>query len=172
MDSLQAMRFRRLILASLRNQSDPDHTYDKVLRSPDVVYKYPSISKLAAFLSSRPSEVTRSDENAMIELYTERYAIQTTQYEKRKHVVLLTGSTGSLGSYLLCQFVATDAVGEVICLNRESELDPYKTPSTEKGLMLAQTNGRRLRFTTRTSPHLILDCKRRSSSVLRSASQA
>ena len=58
------------------------------------------------------------------------------KYTKQKFTVVLTGSTGSLGSYLLDYLLASPRVSKVICLNRgHNSEERQKTVNISRGLI-------------------------------------
>jgi nucleoside-diphosphate-sugar epimerase len=122
-NSLQAARIARAIKRALRKEGISNLVpADKV--GADFVYKNPTISQMADALRLTSSRREPS-EQAMIDNYASRYS---GLLSKRRHVVLLTGSSGTLGSYVLQHLVALPHVSEIICLVR-------------KGRHSAETNG-------------------------------
>ncbi|KAH6623072.1 hypothetical protein F5144DRAFT_495138 [Chaetomium tenue] len=122
-NSLQAARISRAIKRALRKEGMSNLVpADKI--GADFVYKNPTISQMGDALRLTSSRRELSEE-AMIDSYVSRYSGLVS---KRRHVVLLTGSSGTLGSYALQHLVALPHVSEVICLVR-------------KGRHSAETNG-------------------------------
>ncbi|KAJ7761118.1 putative aminoadipate reductase [Mycena metata] len=112
-----------LTVSSLRHQiiSSPE------LGSPDRVtldwiYEHPSIDAIAAALFSPSLESTSITIQAMVDKYSlllhpriaESVTVLTTP------AVILTGSTGTLGSQLLASLLSRDEVGSIYCFNRPS----------------------------------------------------
>ncbi|KAK7451919.1 hypothetical protein CaCOL14_003645 [Colletotrichum acutatum] len=124
MDSLQATRLRRLLTASLRaTHAAAEPGTANVLATEmikdDIVYRNPSVNKLVEALvpsSSKTNGVIT--EAKLIEQLVYKYSSRGDQREQRKAVVLLTGGTGSLGSFFVGRLLADDNVSNVICLNR------------------------------------------------------
>ena len=113
-NSLQAARIARSIKRALKKEGMSSLVpADKV--GADFVYKNPIISRMADALrlTSRRREPS---EQAMIDNYVSRYS---GLLSRRRHVILLTGSSGTLGSYVLQHLVALPHVSEVICLVRK-----------------------------------------------------
>lgn len=132
MDSLQALRLRRLLLSAVSKTSKAPGTE---MISRDFIYQYPSISEMAGVLTNfeAPNRYTngnthgymngdgKNDEN-QIKTLQELYSIHTPDHSNQNFgkgwVVLLTGSTGSLGTHLLAHLVTVPSIARVICLNR------------------------------------------------------
>jgi thioester reductase-like protein len=124
MDSLQAVRLRRLLLSSL---PESDNSCLPVKAPPrDFVYQHPSIASMANYLRKRDETGDLSTRGQdMIEEYVKRYSTgipgpisDPERFGSKETVVLLTGSTGSLGTYLLAHLSSLTSVAQVICLNR------------------------------------------------------
>ena len=124
MDSLQAVELRRLLLPSIRSAE---------VIPRDFVYRYPSVSELAEAIQAthRKQKPAQSVDirQMMVDDFFERYSLRTqqsdlthrqgtTQEHGENHVVLLTGSTGSLGCHLVAQLARSPLVKEIICLVR------------------------------------------------------
>ncbi|KAK4955159.1 putative secondary metabolism biosynthetic enzyme [Elasticomyces elasticus] len=105
----------------------------KAAVSPRAIYAHPTITSLASSLrgSEKGNGVTRLVDNradvmsAMLEKYTSDLPPAKTssraQTVSEEHTVILTGSTGSLGNYILQELVASTQVKRVYCLNRSSD---------------------------------------------------
>ncbi|KAL4260482.1 Adenylate-forming Reductase [Pleurotus pulmonarius] len=123
-DSLSATLLRHRIAAALRsNPKTPQQSLDV---SQTLVYDHPSIGKLADTLSSLASEPATSIEDrasrieAMIELNISKLEPIKPPSDDVSGgaTVLLTGSTGGLGSQLLCALLKNDNVQRVFTFNR------------------------------------------------------
>jgi len=140
--SLSATYLRNLIVNVLRDATD-DHVRGSVsLVSPNIVFENPTLQLLAARIASLVGErgVSQSSDpkqrhvaamNAMIEKYCPRLSgsagslgVNSVTNDTVSHstgtVVLLTGSTGGLGSFLLSQLLKDPRVERVYALNRPS----------------------------------------------------
>lgn len=139
LDSLQATYVRNSILSALRSAQIAD-----VSRiAPNVVFEHPTIASLSKFLTNVasapatangvPDGTTSTDVPAThiaamqeaIERYTKELPVHKPDdaYAVPKadeQVVILTGSTGGLGSHLLAQLVQKSTVKKVYALNRKS----------------------------------------------------
>lgn len=98
-----------------------------VIVQPADIYRMPTIAQLASYFRG---EVTTSEQTVnekLSSLYNEFAArvpicLRPAQEFKRDQmVVLLTGSTGSLGSYLLDTLCKRDDIAKIICLNRTED---------------------------------------------------
>jgi acyl-coenzyme A synthetase/AMP-(fatty) acid ligase len=128
MDSLQTIRLRRLLVASLDKTLINGVSNNYI--TPDFVYRHSSISHLAAaILAANSTEEHREDTQVVIEQLIERYSFKN----EPRIVVLLTGATGSLGSHLLAHLVSLPTVHQVICLNRRSpNAEPGTSPDSKQ----------------------------------------
>ena len=128
MDSLKVMNLVRQLRSSFR-----DHDGGAVphLISPRTVYSNPTIFKLATaiqFLANHGETASGKLEEERIGKMEEMLAKyshglpqpnrNTCRNQERGFTVVLTGSTGSLGSYLLDCLLTNAQVDKVICLNR------------------------------------------------------
>ncbi|KAK3652165.1 hypothetical protein LTR56_005296 [Elasticomyces elasticus] len=105
----------------------------KAAVSPRAIYAHPTIATLASSLhgSGKENGVTRLVNNradvmtALLEKYASGLPPAKTssraQHVSEEHTVILTGSTGSLGNYILQELVASTQVKRVYCLNRSSD---------------------------------------------------
>jgi nucleoside-diphosphate-sugar epimerase/aryl carrier-like protein len=120
MDSLQALQLTRTLRHGLHR--------------PDVdmptIYKHPTAASLAGALLCHDKQ-TASDDRALVDSLLSTYGDLVKELRKRKYVsmsngtgapakqdVLLTGSTGALGSFLLHSLLKRADVGHIFCLNR------------------------------------------------------
>ncbi|KAL2869078.1 uncharacterized protein BJX67DRAFT_387180 [Aspergillus lucknowensis] len=113
MDSLEATRLSRQ-LNSLPNKGSFPGLPDQV--RPDFIYQHPTISSLlAAMAGGRASNTGSGGVVEMQEMLREALrSVQRTGTE----VVLLTGSTGTLGAHILDILCRNPHVQSVICVNR------------------------------------------------------
>ncbi|KAA6412420.1 MAG: NRPS-like enzyme [Lasallia pustulata] len=177
MDSLQAIQLRRLILASLplpggRSQTGLQGTTAAAVQFPrDFVYQYPSIAKMAYALKGVsgdiPARLKISHDNdnisKLVELYSIKGPVDAGLQRRTRHVVLLTGSTGSLGSYVLADLANAPTVARVICINRSSSSNQNTNPYTRqdealkaKGITLSKSAWAKIRIheTNSAAPRL------------------
>lgn len=113
---------------------------------PRFVYSHPSISGLAHTLAAlaegkvpepRSTEKDTGKMQKLYELHTEGLVApeKVSRPDHNDFVVLLTGSTGSLGSYILDALISETRVTHIYCLNRGSEsLERQQKSHAAKGL--------------------------------------
>lgn len=127
-DSLQVVNACRLLRGALRDKSD---NIDLKSIAPRMIYAKPSARNLTKEIwgqhigSLKPVDADAGVSCAMSALlakYTQTLPnkLETGRSPARdsQQVVILTGSTGRLGAYLLDYLVANPAVHKVVCLNR------------------------------------------------------
>ena len=122
-DSLKATRMLRHIKTSMASQGlQPTSTL-----TSRTIYQNPSCSSLASALLGLINRHTKSDADAGKECEMSRLLDSfsreiETMANPPPHLqtVVLTGSTGSLGSYILDRLVRSERVERVFCLNRAS----------------------------------------------------
>ncbi|KAF8878687.1 hypothetical protein CPB84DRAFT_1793984, partial [Gymnopilus junonius] len=133
-DSLQATWIRNSLLRALRESAEVD-TRNLV---DNFVYDNPTIFSMASFLGnvvagiSYESKIPIASRTAYMRSLVERYTTinfpvykisasnesGSSDPQPGGHIVLLTGSTGALGSYLLADLVKNPEISRVYALNR------------------------------------------------------
>lgn len=107
-DSLQATQLRRTLASNAK------HLPGAALIQNDFIYRYSTVRKIAAALRQHQTNSTDiQDRDAIVE----RFILANVALPERK-VILLTGSTGSLGAHLLAKLVSDPGVSQIVCLNR------------------------------------------------------
>lgn len=113
------------------------------------VYANPTVAKLTSSISAllgnaTPAEAALSPEERMKDIYAQLVSDLPISARKAQAgpsnnlVILLTGSTGSTGSYILNSLVKDPRVGRVYCLNRGTGGQDRQQKSLEaKGIILA-----------------------------------
>ncbi|KAK0658319.1 hypothetical protein QBC41DRAFT_385820 [Cercophora samala] len=127
MDSLQATKLRRLLAASLRaaqKNGNQGVNVDKV--ADDVVYRNPSVSRLAEAIVGQNTSQNGTSSLEYLEQMADKYSNTTTERAPQGAVVVITGSTGSLGSFILAQLVKSPTLGGVIALLRPSTVPAHE----------------------------------------------
>lgn len=129
--SLYATSLRLRIVNALRHSKDPRHKETAKNLSPNLVYSFPVIKDLAAFISSLLSFSDNVQDDlasrsaaameAMITKYSSGFnvplpsSLASTQLSA---IILLTGSTGNLGSQILAKLLEDSRVQKVYAHNR------------------------------------------------------
>lgn len=169
-DSLQVMNLVRQLRSSFTAQQG-EAVIQPHLITPKIVYSNPTAAKLADALhqlTGHSAEVSEKLEEQRIKKMEEMLAKYSEDLPKAsangvdvgecgdKLTVVLTGSTGSLGSYLLDALLASDRVSKVICLNRGAQSeDKQKKSNASRGLVTEWGKDKVQFLTTDLSkPHL------------------
>jgi hypothetical protein len=133
MDSLHATQLRRFLTASVRathiaSGFEADHILQADQITDDFIYLHPSVSKLVNALTLKhPAANGIIPETELIEQIVEKYTGSGDHGQKhKKATVVLTGATGSLGSFFLGQLLMDDSVGCIVCLNRPRKENPIE----------------------------------------------
>lgn len=130
-DSLQVMNLVRQLRASFTGK---EGSITAELISARIIYSNPTASKLARALHG----LTKQGETTYEKMETDRMKRMEemlAKYSENKLTVVLTGSTGSLGSYLLDQLLASPRVSKVVCLNRGHGEEKQKIVNASRGLI-------------------------------------
>jgi nucleoside-diphosphate-sugar epimerase len=127
-DSLQSTFIRNRLAAGLRQAQ-----FAGVKVPADLVYKAPSIKALSEFLSTAVTLGVAATEDPQVagkavEEMVAKYAIAFPAHRgedgpPRHGSVIITGTTGNLGCYLLHSFASSSEVGRVYALNRAAKID-------------------------------------------------
>lgn len=135
-DSLQVMTVTRALRAGL------DAAKMETDLTTATIYSHPTLRKLAEHLRSGDGRGSESQDTEttrrILAQYTQEFPSPVNNREEplfKGQTVLLTGSTGSLGSYLLDALIACPNVNKVIALNR------YKDGGREKQESVNLTRG-------------------------------
>lgn len=151
---------RNRIIGTLRSSDEPH--VQKAARSIDqsIVFNNPTLHTLAervvelvhsgsSIVASRSSVVAIED---MIAKYSvglpARIRSTAVQHTVGGVVVLLTGTTGSLGSHVLASLLADGRVATVYALNRASGIQKQKNMFEDQGLSLQLLSSGKLRYLT------------------------
>ncbi|KAJ5961009.1 uncharacterized protein N7479_008159 [Penicillium vulpinum] len=128
------------------------------LRRPDVkagtidaqtIYRNPTVDRLSlvvmAILDGKTQAgIPRAEKiQSLVEKYTSDLPAREVYPPNGLHspsTVILTGSTGSLGTYLLHSLLSSDSITKVYCLNRSDAESRQKKGFEEKGLRLDASN--------------------------------
>ncbi|KAK1701537.1 thioester reductase domain-containing protein [Colletotrichum godetiae] len=146
-DSMQVINASRLLRKGLE-AAGANITADAI--ATRVIYAHPTPRQLAAYLMDRVSKNTTADSNgdganhdihameAQLQKYTRDLPKSTSTKSApndKGQTVLVTGTTGALGSYLLDFMEHNPAVSKVVCLNRSEDSGKRQVKmSAERGL--------------------------------------
>ncbi|TFK74161.1 acetyl-CoA synthetase-like protein [Pluteus cervinus] len=174
LDSLGATFLRQRLLATIRDYDELCQRIDSKI-TESTVYDHPQIDRLAGYIATL---VENPDGEAINDIHGEMEAMIAKYSLPGAHVangtvngvnsvatgfangangvhsppaltVLLTGSTGNLGSHLLDQLLRDDRVGRVYSLNRpssKSSLERLLERFTDQGLDLKLVDATKLVF--------------------------
>lgn len=149
LDSLQTLRLGQLLQGSLKS-ARPD--LGASFTSPQL-YSLPSIAQLSDHVYNLLQGQDSAPDTALLESESDRetrIADLVSKYADdfgRNHAVILTGSTGSLGAYLLHELLRDLSVTKIYCLNRSADAEPRQLQSMrEKGLVTCTKFPRRVEF--------------------------
>ncbi|RGP80578.1 hypothetical protein FLONG3_1317 [Fusarium longipes] len=137
-DSLQVMTATKILKAALQSAKVDTKTF-----APRVVYLYPTAQELARYiLSIRDGSVGHDDTakevmeiKRLVSKYTENLPASKTDKKAPEHnhqTILLTGTTGSLGSYMLDNLCKLPSVSRVIALNRAEDGGASRQPEVNR----------------------------------------
>ena len=156
MDSLRVIRIVRELKRQVKLADDTQLTPQSL--SPAVVYSHPSLNELSDHLSKKAkpapqdldsgyqsadsNETGRSSKLRDMESLLDKYVQNLPVGNQRQQLpiiqgttVLLTGSTGSLGSYLLNELSNDPNVQRIICLDRTSSAaEKHRETGPKRGL--------------------------------------
>lgn len=143
MDSMQAIRLARSLNGALQELGVPlDDSHGKI--TAEFIYRYSSIRQLVAACSrilsgggvvdSYRGHDAASEMRGLVDECLERLTgmVQKKLEMPPRHVVLLTGATGTLGTHTLAQLARTTSIKKVVCLIR-SQRASYASPDTGSG---------------------------------------
>ncbi|KAK0463067.1 putative aminoadipate reductase [Desarmillaria tabescens] len=144
-DSLSASILRHHITSAMRASPIIAVRQEAERFTLDCIYKYPSVRQLSASFDALVKgsiPVSHASENAlesMINRYSGFSAARASPVdsaismgsEEEDHVldtsvILLTGSTGSLGTHVLARLISSSSVKAIYCLNRPSSQTTLK----------------------------------------------
>ncbi|KAJ5670583.1 Male sterility NAD-binding [Penicillium maclennaniae] len=149
LDSLQTLRLGQTLQASLKSAL-PE--LGAMFGSPQL-YSRPTISQLSGYVldllqgNDSPPDAAHLESDADRETRISGLVGKYTEDFGKDHAVILTGSTGSLGAYLLHELLRDLSVTKIYCLNRSDDAAPRQLQSLrEKGLAAFQRFPQRVEF--------------------------
>lgn len=161
MDSLQSVRLRRALLPTL--------VHNRKVEASDIprdfLYRYPSISAIVQFAKSEGDGPASDDQKQVNIESMVGHQAQMLSEMKEGACVLLSGSTGSLGSHLVHHLCEQASVTKLICLVRKPRVKEGGDPTpierqiraiTDKGLEISDDRLQKLEVieTNTAEPHL------------------
>jgi hypothetical protein len=127
--SLQATWIRNSLLHALREEANIPRTDS----TDNFVYQNPTIAKLTTYIvklvsgTSGSQDISQQAErlaamNDMVEKYSQgfptRFPTDTSSNSFKGYVVLITGTTGGLGSYILSALASSEEITRIYAINR------------------------------------------------------
>ncbi|EIT74140.1 hypothetical protein BDV35DRAFT_403939 [Aspergillus flavus] len=133
LDSLQAITATRIFRRGLNFPTF----------SPNLIYLHPSVEELTQTVlrlqqhHEASAEATKEAQLQQRDQLLQELSAQITPRASEEHIVMLTGSTGSLGTYILATLLKTPSVAHIHCLNRkDNAVDIQRQKSEAYGLNL------------------------------------
>lgn len=134
-DSLHVVRLSRLLKSSFNSQIELE---------PAAIYANPSISSLSHEIWTQlhhQSADTAPDANVALQTLG-RYRQLFREPRKRKEKIVITGSTGSIGPYILDVLARSNDVAQVWCLNRNSSAGNRQREQAKSNGLLTDWNNK------------------------------
>ncbi|GAQ47677.1 acetyl-CoA synthetase-like protein [Aspergillus tubingensis] len=156
LDSLQTIQVAKYLRSALFAHCGGPSAVELTTQ---MVYANPTVEKLAQLLlrvlnCDNATHVSRPEKlNSLIEKYTNNLPIQDFTLEQTAntqtaHTVILTGSTGSLGTYLLRTLLEDPSVAKVYCFNRSDAQSKQETIFQQKGLHITPASLEKVEYLT------------------------
>ncbi|CAL1703617.1 unnamed protein product [Somion occarium] len=153
-DSLSATFLRNRIIAALRTSPFPSAQRAAVHVAQDFVFAHPTIESLTqgvlhlvGSIEGRQSS-RRADIQTLIDKYTPKFPEDATTepFEGAEEaVVVLTGSSGHLGSHILASLLQQDKVAKVYTFNRGNDVvEKQRNAFQNRGLPVSLLQDKRL----------------------------
>ncbi|PYI00449.1 thioester reductase [Aspergillus sclerotiicarbonarius CBS 121057] len=157
LDSLQTIQLSKYLRSALlahRGSASP------INLTTQMVYANPTVEKLAQLVlqvlgGGNTQEVARPEKlNGLVEKYTADLPFQDFvpdqdgSSHQRRSTVVLTGSTGSLGTYLLDVLLRDQNVAKIYCFNRSDAKAKQEKGFEEKGLSHTTLDLEKVEFLT------------------------
>ncbi|KAJ5818350.1 hypothetical protein N7474_003941 [Penicillium riverlandense] len=155
LDSLMTIQISRMLQKGIQ-MHEPDVKAD--LLNPQTIYGNPTVEQLSQvvcdILAGKAGEgqtsINREEKiQGLVDKYTADLPIRDENIPQSTNApttVILTGSTGSLGTYLLNSLLATKSVTKIYCLNRSDAAQRQKKGLEEKGLHIDDDGWKKLEF--------------------------
>jgi len=159
MDSLQVIQTARSLKAGLAKAG-----VDAKALAPSTIYTNPTVLKLAAAVKSYMEEGPRDAESLdqarlqkmkqMLEKYSAGLPDRPPRvkedlgYHDGRQSVVLTGSTGALGSYLLDALISCESVSTIYCLNRSADAEQRQAKGNASRGLTSEWDSHQVKFLT------------------------
>lgn len=151
LDSLQTTQLAKMLQSVVRS-----HRPDSAAVTAQRIYANPTVEQLSRFVyaiihGAAENGMPRSEKiNGLVGKYTLDLPARKLDLHNKeeKHAVILTGSTGSLGNYLLSSLLNNTMVCKVYCLNRSDARNRQIQSFHEKGLFLDTDAESKVEFLT------------------------
>ena len=141
MDSLQVIQTARYLKSGLQEAGKNVGNL-----GPSTIYTNPTITKLTSAVESFEQQIQSTRESAE-KTRIENMKAMLEKYSKEPlETVVLTGSTGALGSYLLEAFSKSEMVSKIYCLNRSADSEQRQTLSNASRGLTTQWDPQRVTF--------------------------
>ncbi|OJJ69834.1 hypothetical protein ASPBRDRAFT_45119 [Aspergillus brasiliensis CBS 101740] len=156
LDSLQTIQLAKYLRSALHLYRDGAGTVELTTQ---MVYANPTVEKLAQVVvrvlnGDNATEISRPEKlNGLIEKYTSDLPTQDyIPYQRTKtateSTAILTGSTGSLGTYLLHTLLENPSVAKIYCFNRSDAQVKQETIFQQKGLHITPAALKKVEYLT------------------------
>lgn len=142
LDSLMTMQVSKTLQKGIQ-QRRPEIKSEYV--NPQVIYANASVEQLSRFiqhlLHGKTQAEIKQDQKIrkLVEKYTSDIPVRADSPQIRPispSAAILTGSTGSLGTYILHKLLGNPSISKIYCLNRSDAESRQKKGFDEKGLAL------------------------------------
>lgn len=147
LDSLMTMQVAKALQRGIQ-QRQPQVKPGAI--TPQTIYANPTVERLASVICSivegkvqasvpRDEKIRRLVEKYTIDLPEARSDLPLV-LPSSPSAVILTGSTGSLGNYLLYDLLSRPSISKVYCLNRSDAASRQKKSMEDKGLHVEESD--------------------------------
>lgn len=157
MDSLQVIQTARYLKSGLQEAGMKAGNL-----GPSTIYTNPTITKLTSAVESFAQNIQATRESAekarihdmeeILKKYSNTSDLNQQRPRARKvpilETVVLTGSTGALGSYLLEEFFKSELVSKIYCLNRSADSKQRQEFSSASRGLTSEWSPERVTFRT------------------------
>ncbi|KAH7193917.1 uncharacterized protein B0J16DRAFT_87053 [Fusarium flagelliforme] len=137
-DSLQIMNVTKIMKTALQAAN-----IDTTEFEPRTVYQHPTAKELASYILSGSQDESKEikETERLISKYTENLPVCKADKQppaEENQIVLVTGTTGSLGAYILHDLCNLPSVAKIIALNRAEDGGASRQPSINEARGLTQ----------------------------------